>query len=720
MNRVDEEIQNQMDEVSSNKSTDTVNSDVNEMQQRRGKIRKKKIKDYSKKGKKCNIILYITGIIIFLAALALVGFCMYKLYKLDMLPVHYFKLIIAGLGIFELITAIVILFRRSHIVARIIFLVLAICVGAVCGIGGKYLTKTNDFLDNVVTDNISLKTFYVLVKADAKYEKIEDLKNASMYYFNDELVDDAPMLDAVLDKVELEIYAKESNDELGKALMDGEVDAIVLEASAKTLLEDSIEGFTTAVKQLYTFELEEQTEDIAKEVESISTTPFVVYIGGVDTWGSISSVSRNDVNMVAAVNPATHQVLLVSIPRDYYVQLNGTRGLKDKLTHAGIYGINKSVKTVEDLLHTDINYYVRVNFTSLVEIVNALGGITVYSKEAFKTTYGNLNISFKQGYNDLNGWEALAFCRERKDFKLGDRMRGVNQAAVLSAIIKKACSYSVVTKFEELLAAVEGKFTTNMSVDTMRDLVKSQLTSMQEWTVTSLALNGKDARAYTYAMGTNNLLYVMLPDDSQIQNAINKIDAVLDGEILDGTLGEIKTPVVSQKYYDEIQAMIDKKAKEEAEKKAQEEAAKKEEEENKQEQEGEQGESQLPEGGQNPGNTEDGTTDTQPTTPPTTEGGEGNTETEGGSNSGDESGNDTGNDNTTQEPGEGTTPPPAGDDTTTGGGDSSEGESNNTSNDNTTSSGDSSLDSNDTQTPEPSQPDNNESSEGTQTEGENN
>ena len=596
---------------------------VNEGMDNKEKIRDKKIKDYSKKGKKYNIVLYIIGIIIFIASLALVGFCIYKLHELDMLPAKYFQLILLGAGAFELITAVIILARRSHVAARIIFCILAILVGAVCALGIKYLIKTTQFLDNVVTDNKNIKTFYVLVKADSEYTTIEQLTKKSMYYYNSELVDDSPMLDHVLGLVEAEIYALESNEELGKALVDGKVDSIVLEASAKTLLDEQLEGFTEAVKSVYSFELEEQDEDIAKEVESISTTPFVIYISGIDTWGSIASVSRSDVNMVAAINPETHQILLVSIPRDYYVQLHGTRGNKDKLTHAGIYGINMSVKTVEDLLQTDINYYMRVNFTSLIDIVNALGGVSVYAVEEFKTTYDGLNYHFNQGYNELDGWKALAFCRERKDFKLGDRMRGVNQAAVLSAIIKKACSYSVITRFEDLLAAVDGKFTTNMSLDSIRELVKYQLTSMKEWTITSLALNGADARAYTYAMGTNNLLYVMLPDDSQVQNARDKIDALLAGEALDGTLGEIKTPVVSNKYYQEIQAQLDKKAAEEAAKKAQEEADRlaQEEANKKDEEDTENGDENNTTPDVGDGTVSDGSTDKEPTTGGETPGG---------------------------------------------------------------------------------------------------
>ena len=658
-----EKIENIMDEeVSINLDIDSSNVS-NEETERKGKIREKKIKDYTKKGKKCNIVFYIIGIIIFLASFLSVGFCLYKLHELDMLPQNYFQLILLGAGTFELITAVVILARRSHVIARVIFCILSILIGAVCVVGIKYLIKTTEFLDNVITDNKNLKTFYVLTKIDSSYASIEDLNKKSMHYYNNELVDSTRMLEHVLALVELEIYAYESNEELGSALIKGDVDSIILEASYRTLLEEQLEGFKDGVKEIYKFELEEQDEDIAKEVESISTTPFVVYIAGVDTWGDIDSVSRSDVNMVAAINPSTHQVLLVTIPRDYYVQLHGTYGVKDKLTHAGIYGINKSVTTIEDLLHTDINYYMKVNFTSLVDIVNALGGITVYSQEAFKTTYDYLNISFKQGYNEINGWEALAFCRERKDFELGDRMRGVNQTAVLTAIIKKACSYSVITRFEDLLAAIEGKFSTNMSLDSIRDLVKYQLSTMKEWTVTSLALNGKDARAYTYAMGLNNLLYVMLPDDSQVQNARDKIDAILAGEILDGSAAEIKDPVVSQKYYDEIQALIDKrakeeaekKAKEEAEKKAQEEAAKKEEEENNK---AEQGGENLPENEGNVGGSENEGT----TVPPTNEGeqdgtlGDGNTSGEDGSG---EDGTGSEGETTTPEPSnpENTTPP---------------------------------------------------------------
>ena len=254
---------------------------------------------------------------------------------------------------------------------------------------------------------------------------------------------------------------------------------------------------------------------------TINKGVFNVYISGIDTSGTISNVSRSDANIIATVNTNTHEILLTSIPRDYYVTLH-SKGAKDKLTHSGIYGINETVTTVEDLLDIDINYYVRVNFTTVIKLVDTLGGIQVYSDYDF-TAQG---YHFNKGYNTLNGAEALAFSRERYSFASGDNQRVKNQQAVIEAIIDKVISPELLTRYTSILNSLEGSFQTNIEQNEISNLVKDQLSNMSSWTVKSNALTGTGSYGPTYSMGSTKL-YIMLPSDSSVAEAKQKINAVL-------------------------------------------------------------------------------------------------------------------------------------------------------------------------------------------------
>ena len=254
--------------------------------------------------------------------------------------------------------------------------------------------------------------------------------------------------------------------------------------------------------------------------------PFVLYISGIDTYGDISTVSRSDVNIMVVVNPRTHQILLVSTPRDYYVQLHGTTGIRDKLTHSGIYGIDMSVKTMEDLYGTPINYYMRINFSSLTKIIDTLGGVDVNSQYQF--TAGG--YSFNVGINHLNGKQALAFSRERHSFEEGDRTRGSNQELVIEAIIAKMNDSQTIFNYQQILTSLQNTIQTDMGSDSIMALVKNQLDSMSKWSVESISVNGADSHNYTYSMG-NVMLYVMEPDVDSLNFAKIKIQQYIDGII---------------------------------------------------------------------------------------------------------------------------------------------------------------------------------------------
>lgn len=272
------------------------------------------------------------------------------------------------------------------------------------------------------------------------------------------------------------------------------------------------------------------------DVSGINTAkePFSIYISGIDVYGEITQESRSDVNIIATVNPNTHEVLLTTTPRDYYVEIPGvTNGEKDKLTHAGIYGIDRSMATLGALYEMEVPFYVRVNFTSLIEMVDVLGGIDVKSDMAFTTSEDSECVmDVKEGMNHFNGKQALAFCRERHNLPDGDNQRGKHQQAVIEAMIKKVMSPMILVCAPKLLDKVSESAETNMTEKQMQSLVKNQLTTLKGWNIHSVAATGTGDRAYCYSYSGNSL-YVTIPDMESIANIESMINAVEAGEKLE-------------------------------------------------------------------------------------------------------------------------------------------------------------------------------------------
>jgi LCP family protein required for cell wall assembly len=320
--------------------------------------------------------------------------------------------------------------------------------------------------------------------------------------------------------------------QLAAQLTGGRFPAAVLDSNLVQAYEEADAAFYESIQVIYSFDVEMVSEPPLQAAPSgspgvRSDDSFVVYISGIDTSGPISRTSRSDVNILMVVNPATSKVLLVNTPRDYYVQLRGTTGVKDKLTHAGIYGIQKSIGTLEDLYGIAIDYYVRVNFSSLIEIVDLVGGIDVDSPEAFKSSSSDL--SFVKGINHLDGEAALVFSRERHAFASGDRMRGKNQQLVISALIDQATQRSNLLRYDSLLNAISDAVEMSIPQHRFAQLVKRQLDSGTSWQVESISVDGTGSSQPTYSMGSMKL-YVMIPDQATIDAAKQAIEATLQGE----------------------------------------------------------------------------------------------------------------------------------------------------------------------------------------------
>ena len=474
--------------------------------------------------KRKNIIYKIISILLIVVSLVFIGTILY----MNLLPIKYLVMIIVPIFVFDILNIFLINIKKlKSKIKKVLsaFMVLAILI---MSIASFYMLRTVGVLLGNGDSKYKLESYSVIVLSDSKYEDLSDINKEKVGYFENSM-GAKKANEELLDEVKVEFSSYASSDSLVTDLLDKKINVIVLEDSIINIMKEEMEDFEKSIKVIYTFKVKIEVKSTLKEAE-VTKEPFVVYISGIDTYGEISSVSRSDVNIVMIVNPKTHQILLISIPRDYYVQLHGTTGVKDKLTHAGIYGIDMSIQTIEDLLDLDINYFVKVNFTSVIDIVNALGGLDVYSEYTFISYSG---FSFKAGMNYVNGEQALDFARTRKAFANGDRQRGINQQAVIEAIIRKTSSKAIITKYNSLLSAIDGKYQTNMSMKKITALIKMQLNDMPTWTINSYSLSGSDSSNYTYTY--NQLLYVMEPDEDSITDAKELINKILNNGNLENS-----------------------------------------------------------------------------------------------------------------------------------------------------------------------------------------
>ena len=283
------------------------------------------------------------------------------------------------------------------------------------------------------------------------------------------------------------------------------------------------------------------------EANKITKEPFVIYLSGVDTRGELTENARSDVNILAAANPVTKRVALVNTPRDYYVDLAGTDS-KDKLTHAGLYGVETSMETLGNLYGVNVDHYIRINFAGFISIIDALGGVDVYSDQAF-TSVGSPGYydptTFVEGWNHLDGKSALAFARERHAFASGDIQRGINQMKVIDAMLNKIKSPALLMGFSKIMDAASDCFVTSFSQDQISALVRMQLSDFAEWDIESYTVTGTSSSSTKCYSAKGQKLYVMKPDDSSVSKAREMLASVLGGEgtVADTTQKPEKTEV---------------------------------------------------------------------------------------------------------------------------------------------------------------------------------
>lgn len=465
--------------------------------------------------KKKNIIGIIAGILLFIITTIFIVI----LKKIDVVPDKYFMLLVAACYIVTIITDIFLFISSDNIVFKLFkglayIVTILMIVGYSCGI--YYLNKTTHFMNNLNTIKKEITSYYIIVMKESKYDEISDLYGKNLTYYEGTSQE-------VLSKIKLELnYSTVKNiDSLKDRLYTAKTDSILVSDLIKEDLEEKYTDFSERTRVLKTIDITKDVEDITKKV-SIKNTSFNVLISGMDSYGTINKTTRNDVNMIATINPNTNKVLLTSIPRDYYVQLHGKTGHKDKLTHAGIYGINTVVQTIEDLFGIDINYYVRVNFTTVESLVNTIGPIEIYSDKAMSLD----GCKYVVGTNTVNGKCALRFARERHSYVEGDNHRIKNQQEVIKGIFNKLSkSAMVVTDYTSILNSLDGKFATNMDMKDITAFIKYELEDITKYEILDTQVTGTGSMELTYSY-PHQKLYVMFPNEQSVESAkeyINKI-----------------------------------------------------------------------------------------------------------------------------------------------------------------------------------------------------
>lgn len=491
---------------------------------------------------------WIPGAVITIIVIMLSVVFMGLLAMTKMIPTIY--MLIIGIVLAVIAAIIWLLVWHTRYTGRFIGgTVLAVIMIAILAFGGFYINKTRSAISNISGETTEVTQMAVYVKSDDAADSVE--ATAGYTYGILSSLDRENTDGAVAhlnSQFGTEVQTKEyaGLTELADGILNGEVNAMLLNSGYLSVYED-MDGYTdfsTKIKEVGTVEVEStiQSAEESTPVEPITTANggkvYTIYLSGIDTRGEMTAKSRSDVNIIATVNTDTHEILLVSTPRDYFVPLSISGGAPDKLTHAGIYGIDVCMDTLGMLYDIDINYYFRINFGGFVKVIDALGGITVNSDYDFDSK-NILGYHFNKGENYLNGEQALIFARERYAFQEGDRQRGKNQMEVIRGVVKKALSPEILTSYSSILSSLDGCFGTNITYEEIAQILQQQLTNGGDWTIISYSVNGTGATEKPYSMSQK--AYVMVPDYNTVDKAKSLMEKVRNGEVV--TQEEADAPV---------------------------------------------------------------------------------------------------------------------------------------------------------------------------------
>ena len=498
---------------------------------------------------------WIPGAVITIIVLMLSVVFMGLLAMTKMVPTIY--MLIIGI-VLVLFTAVIwlLVWHFRHKGRFIAGTILAVLLVAVLALGGFYINKTRDALSGISGVNTEVTQIAVYVRSDDAADSVEATAG---YNFGILSSLDRENTDGAVNHLNSQFgTAVQTTEyagltELADGLYKNEVGAIILNNAYLDVLEemDGYADFESKVKQVGTVDVESEIavnntssdgSNDTQTAEPITTSRggkvYTIYLSGIDTRGEMTAKSRSDVNIIATINTDTREILLVSTPRDYYVPLSISNGVPDKLTHAGIYGIDVCMNTLGMLYDIDINYYFRINFGGFVKVIDALGGITVNSDYDFDSK-NILGYHFNKGENYVNGEQALIFARERYAFQEGDRQRGKNQMEVIRGVVKKALSPEILTSYSSILSSLDGCFGTNITYEEIAQILQQQLTNGGDWTIVSYSVNGTGATEKPYSMSQK--AYVMVPDYNTVDKAKSLMEKVRNGEVV--TQEEADAPV---------------------------------------------------------------------------------------------------------------------------------------------------------------------------------
>ena len=488
----------------------------------------------------------IISAVLFCAEMAFIVLLLYT----KLISVKYIGVISAVLLLFLLLVYLLVRKARKKI-RFIIGVVLSVLILAVLGTGSLYIYKTVSALDTITGVNKDVTKINVYVKEDDPAQKLAD---ASGYTFGILSELDRDNTDQALQQMYYELGSDvQTNEysglsELADSLNNGTTGAIILNQAYLDVLDemDNYSSFSSQLREIASLQVETvvqrktpqvteatgsttETSDNSSADAAVTDEVYTIYVSGIDTRGEMTASSRSDVNIILTVNTRTKQILMISTPRDYFVPLSISNGVPDKLTHAGIYGVNVSMDTLNMLYDININYYFRLNFAGFEKIIDALGGITVNSDYEFDSQ-NTKGYHFNKGENHLNGEQALVFTRERYAFKEGDRQRGRDQMAVIQGVVDKATQPAFLKNYLSVMDSLDGCFETNVPYDIIASLVRRQLDEGGSWQVLSYSADGTGDTQKPYSMSQK--AYVMIPDQTTVDKAKTLMKKVREGFML--------------------------------------------------------------------------------------------------------------------------------------------------------------------------------------------
>ena len=457
------------------------------------------------------------------------GYLAYQADVFGMPDKYLILLVLAFITIFTFVSSIA--YQRNKIIQKIGIVLMVITIGA-SAYGNTVASQVHDTLKameknaeekNVVGYSVIVNKVYDTENGES-VPRLQSHKNKAYAVletgnttFNRDVI--ALVREELGEKID--IIGIRTIEEAESKLKNDEIQMLIMNEGTRDLFSESLDNFTTTVK---TWEFENDKE-LIRNPAKVTQEPFIVYISGIDLYGSLSYVSRSDVNKVVIINPLSKDVLMIDIPRDYYVPLACFYDEYDKLTHSGIYGVDCTLNTVANFLDIDINYYARINFSTFIEVIDAIGGVDVTIDEGFCASEDAGGFCYKEGNQTLYGWQALCFARERQTLPGGDNDRIKNQSKLLKAIIDKVASPSILNNYSDLLKILAKNIETNMSTQDMISLVQMQLSDMAEWSINSYALDGWGTYANSAVMGQE--LYMSIPDDESVAEAKALIDDII-------------------------------------------------------------------------------------------------------------------------------------------------------------------------------------------------